>query len=195
MKPKEVIQRLEQVIGITGSPRRLREAIETELRDHFGLPSIQAAEKAEQMEEPVRQFITRSRMRSEESGSYAILSLSIVSDQIVLGSCCIESADVPEVAAAKRRRLHMEPLLNQIRSLTFHQFEMFGACVLKELGAKVVKVTSHSDDQGIDFYGLLSLGQHSDLPAPFSKLAHDVTLRFAGQAKHYPNNPIVDPRI
>ncbi len=142
------------------------------------------------MEEPVRQFIARSRMRSEESGSYAILSLSIVSDQIVLGSCCIESADVPEVAVAKRRRLHIEPLLNQMRSLTFHQFEMFGACVLKELGAKMAKVTPHSDDQGIDFYGLLSLGQHSDLPAPFSKLAHDVTLRFAGQAKHYPNNPV-----
>src|SRR3990172_4446233 len=106
MKPKDVFQRLEQVIGITGSPQRLREAIETELRDHFGLPSIQAAEKAEQMEEPVRQFIARSRMKGEESGSYAILSLSIVSDRIVLGSCCVESADVPEVAAAKRRRLH-----------------------------------------------------------------------------------------
>ena len=58
------------------------------------------------------------------------------------------------------------------------------------MGAKTVRVTPHSDDQGIDFYGLLSLGENSDLPAPFGKLAHDVTLRFAGQAKHYPNTAI-----
>ena len=190
MRAKDVLQRLEQVIGITGSPRRLRGAIETELRDHFGLPPIQAVERAEQMEDVVRQLILRSRTKSDEEGSYSILSLSSVSDQIVSGTCFIEGGDKQEIIAAKQRRLHIEPLLDQIRNLTFQQFEIFGACVLKELGTKNTKVTPHSDDQGIDFYGLLSLGQHSDLPPPFGKLAHDVTLRFAGQAKHYPSKPI-----
>lgn len=190
MRPKSLFQRLEQVIGVAGRPRRLREAIETEICEHWALPPIQAAEKAEQMEEAVRKLVISSGQQSDRTGCLSVLSLSSLSELVVQGSCFVEPTDSREIAGAKRRRLHIEPLLDQIRSLTFQQFEVFGAGVLRELGAKIVRVTPHSDDQGIDFYGLLSLGQNLDLPEPFGKLAHDVTLRFAGQAKHYPNNPI-----
>ena len=190
MKPKEILARLETRIGSTGEPQRLRDVLEDELVNYFGLPSIQAAERAEQWEEPVRRLIARSQNESEFRGTYSTLSISSVNDQIVLGSSWVGPLDAPEVAAAKRRRLHIEPLLQQIQNLTFNQFELFGACVLRELGARTVNVTAQSDDQGIDFYGVLSLGQNSGLPVPFSKLAYDVELRFAGQAKHYPKNPI-----
>jgi hypothetical protein len=195
MRSEKVLQRLEQVIGIAGSPRKLGEAIEVELRQHFGLLPIQAMEEAERLEAKVRQLIIQSSVDSSEQGSYSVLSLSSMNDRIVLGSCHVGPKDSPSVAQAKRQRLQIEPLLEQIRSLTFDQSEAFGACVLKELGAKMVKVTPRSGDQGIDFYGLLSLGQQSDLPPRFGKLAHDVTLRFAGQAKHYPDRAITPQHI
>ena len=36
----------------------------------------------------------------------------------------------------------------------------------------------------------MSLGEYQGLPIPFAKLAHDVILLFAGQAKHYPDRPL-----
>jgi len=67
---------------------------------------------------------------------------------------------------------------------------MFGSRILKELGAYHAHITPRSDDQGIDFYGILSLGSAFQLPSPFFQLAHDVELRFVGQAKHYPDRPV-----
>ena len=186
MKPKDVIPKLAEVIGITGEPVRLRDAIERVLQESFDLPPIQALEQAEIFEEPIRDLITKD----EETNPYPILTIVLSAGHLVAGYCHINPSDSSEVAAAKRSRLNIDPLLLEIRELTFQEFELFGACVLRELGAKPVWVTPHSDDQGIDFYGILSLGQNSFLPSPFGQLAHDVRLRFAGQAKHYPNNPI-----
>lgn len=62
--------------------------------------------------------------------------------------------------------------------------------MLVEIGASFATITPHSNDQGIDFYGRLSLGQFQDTPTPFLKLAHDVVLLFVGQAKHYPNRAL-----
>jgi hypothetical protein len=107
-----------------------------------------------------------------------------------LGSCRIESSDAPEFVLAKSRRLNIEPLLREIGELTFGEFERFGARILHQLGASSIRVTPHADDQGIDFYGMLSIGALAGIPTPLSKLAHDVQIRFAGQAKHYPNNPV-----
>jgi hypothetical protein len=58
------------------------------------------------------------------------------------------------------------------------------------MGASFSRITPHRGDQGIDFYGRLSLGQYQLMPSPFVKLAHDVVLLFAGQAKHYPTSTI-----
>jgi hypothetical protein len=186
MRPRDVIAPLEESIGLTGSPVRLRSAIERVLLESFGLLPIQAAEKAELYEEEVKDLVAER----EETNPFPRLALVSSAEHLVAGYCYISPSDRPEIAAAKRSRLNFEPLLREIRSLTFQQFEQFGACVLRELGARPVKVTSHSEDQGIDFYGILSLGRNSVLPSPFGQLAHDVRLRFAGQAKHYPTRPI-----
>jgi hypothetical protein len=185
MKAKDVVTRLEVTIGIVGPPVRLVDAIAHVLQD-LGLPEIQAVEKAELLEESVKDLI------AEEEDVNPLPKLAIITsaEHFVSGYCYINSSDSPEIAAAKSSRLNTNPLLQEIRNLTFQEFELFGACVLKELGAKLVKVTPHSDDQGIDFYGVLSLGQNFLLPTPFGQLAHDVRVLFAGQAKHYPTNPI-----
>ena len=186
MKPKDVLTKLEAVIGVTGGPRRLRSAIELVLQDSFNLLPLQALEKAELLEESVRDLIAEE----EETAPCPKLTLVSSAEHMVAGYCYPNPSDSSEIAAAQRSRLNIDPLLQEIRNLTFQEFELFGARVLRELGAKRTKVTPHSDDQGIDFYGILSLGQNSFLPPPFGRLAHDVRLRFAGQAKHYPTTPI-----
>jgi Restriction endonuclease len=190
MTPKAVLDRLEVTIGCAGSPRELRTAIETELHSFFGLPKIRAFEQAEGLEERVRSLILRSKESCDMIGTFSVLTISSRNNRTVLGSCCIEPDDSDPIKAAKRARLYKPELLNAIRTLTFAEFEKFGSKVLRELGASTVRVTPRSNDQGIDFYGILSIGEVANVPPPICRLAHDVTLRFAGQAKHYPNNPI-----
>jgi len=109
---------------------------------------------------------------------------------MLIGSCHILPSDSPQVAAAKNHRKSANPLLQRIRGLTPEEFEQFGAKVLAELGAHQTYVTRQSNDQGIDFYGVLSVGKIISAPEKFFRLAHDLQLRFAGQAKHYPDNPV-----
>jgi hypothetical protein len=190
MTPKAILSRLEVVIGVRGAPRRLGAPIEDQLRDHFGLSPLSAAERAEEVEKSVAALIEKKRQEADRAGTLAMLVLSNASTRSVMGSCWVEPSDHPDIAIAKAQRLHVDPLLQEIRALTFNEFEIFGAKILKELGALSVQVTPHADDQGIDFYGLLSLGSLGGLPTSFMQLAHDVELRFAGQAKHYPNAAI-----
>jgi hypothetical protein len=81
-------------------------------------------------------------------------------------------------------------IAEHIQELSFGEFELFGACLLKELGATQVRVTPHSEDQGIDFFGNMSIGDVIGVPPSLYRLAHDIKLQFVGQAKHYPNRPI-----
>ena len=190
MTPKAMLDRLESVIGISGHPRRLQEAIEIELCNVSGLPPVQAAEQAEELEGHVRNLINKRRIERESNGIFPVIVLTSASERSVAGACWVESGDSPDMVSVKRRRLQVEPLYREIRSLTFNEFEIFGSKVLKELGASLVQITPHSEDQGIDFYGVLSLGIFGTSSPPICQLAHDVTIRFAGQAKHYPNSAI-----
>lgn len=186
MKPRDIVLELEVRIGISDGPMRLRKAIEEVLVSSFGLPAIQAAEKAETLEDAVRDLIAKRA----ETEPFPRLALIDSAEQIVAGYCHVLPSDDANVIAAKRSRINFGPLLQEIRGLTFQEFELFGACILRELGAKSPRVTPHSEDQGIDFYGTFSLGQNSFLPPPFGQLAHEVRLSFAGQAKHYPTKAI-----
>jgi restriction endonuclease len=190
MTPAKIVDRLEAVIGIDGAPRRLATAIERELAEHFGLVPIQASEHAERMCAAVGRIIAERVAESEAAGLSAALVVIGTTSDIVAGFCHVLPTDETGVAVAKQHRVQVGELLKAIRALSFGDFEKFCARVLREIGASFARITPHRADQGIDFYGRLSLGQYQAVPLPFLKLAHDVVLLFAGQAKHYPNRAI-----
>lgn len=190
MTTKAIVERLEQSIGLLGLPQKLTTAIEHELVDHFGLPSIQAAEKAEAAEAVVARMIAQRAVLSEQNGTSPVLALIGVSSNIVAGFCHGLSSDASGLAAAKHQRAHVGAILSTMRELSFAQFEAFGARILAAIGAAYAHVTPQGGDQGIDFYGHLSVGQFQPLPTPFLKLAHDIVISFVGQAKHYPNSAL-----
>jgi hypothetical protein len=190
MTPKAIADRLESAVGIDGGPRPLASVIEDELIRHFGLLAIHASELAEKVTPAVARIIASRATQAEQAGTIAALVLLGTTSDIIAGCCHILPLDAAMVAVAKRQRLHAGALLAAMRALTFNEFERFGARVLAEIGAGVYRITPHGGDQGIDFYGRLSLGEFQEFPAPFMKLAHDVVLLFAGQAKHYPNGSL-----
>ncbi len=187
---KRILDRLEEVLGVSATPVRLTSVIEVELNTYFGFDAIVAAERAETIRDAVTKLIAIRSLQADEQGiSPTLVVIGSAADHVV-GACHVLPTDDARIAAAKIARKHQAALLARIRSLTFSEFELFGKQVLKELGAKKSRVTPHGGDQGIDFFGEFSLGQLHALPLPFLKLAHDVKLLFAGQAKHYPNGTI-----
>lgn len=186
----QITSRLELVIGNGGHARQLKAAIESELIAYFGLPPLQAAEVAERKMTPVAQLIARKEEECNNIGTVYALTLAGSAYDSVAGSCFAFPKDTPQVILLKTNRKEAESLLDAIRALTFNEFERFGAKVLQELGATKTHITSHGNDQGIDFYGELSLGSLSEAPVPFFRLAHDVRIAFAGQAKHYPRKAL-----
>ena len=190
MTPKAVFECLELQIGLDGNLRELRASIEEVLTTDFNIVKIQAAEKAEQLEERVRRLVLDTKDKHEKLGTFPTITISASSNRFVLGSCCIETGDSTAVQAAKRARRYKPELLDAIRNLTFDEFERFGSRILHELGATMIRVTPQSNDQGIDFYGVLSIGELGHVDPAICQLTHDIRLRFAGQAKHYPTTPI-----
>jgi hypothetical protein len=190
VKPIHIVDRLDIVIGLDGPPRRLSSVIEQELISHFGLPAIQAAEQAERFEPAVAKLIRNRQFECEQNGTIAALTLLGSSANSVAGCCFVQSSDSAAVAQLKAHRVSSNPILSKLQQLNFAEFELFGSKVLRELGARKTHVTPHSNDQGIDFYGILKLGELQGAPLPFFHLAHDVEIRFAGQAKHHPNKPV-----
>ena len=160
------------------------------MRGHFLLLPIRAAEQAERMEERVRQRITEKQQQLEDAGTIPVVIIHHANQRRVAGSCWVGPTDTQAVATAKQGRVHVQQILAALRALTADQFERFGSRILRELGAEQVQVTRRSGDNGVDFCGFLSLGGIMQHPPAICQLAHNIQLLFAGQAKHYPDNPI-----
>ncbi len=190
MTVTELLGRIEVAIGIQGPPRGLREVLEQEMHAHFQQLPIRAAEQAERMEERVRQRIHEKQQELEEVGAIPVVIIHHANQRRVMGSCWVGPTDTEALAKAKQARVHVQQILATMRALTPDQFERFGSRILRELGAEQVQVTRRSGDNGVDFYGFLSLGGIMQHPPAICQLAHNIQLLFAGQAKHYPDNPI-----
>ena len=81
MKPRDVYARIESVLGYSGSPIRIQTLLEMQLQEYFGLLPIEAAEKAETLEQPVRKLVQESVALHEENGT-----VSNNFTQLLLGS-------------------------------------------------------------------------------------------------------------
>ncbi len=190
LRATQVSEHLEQTIGLDGAPRSLKNIIEQEMAAAFGLPAIKAAELAERQASSVAHLIRKRSSDFESRGLvYPLTLVGMALDQ-VCGACYVLPGDGDAIKAMKRQRLHTTKLHEVLRSLNFADFERFGARILHELGAKNARITPHAGDQGIDFYGQLSVGDLQGSPPPFLRLAHDVRVAIVGQAKHYPSRTI-----
>lgn len=190
MTPAALVQQLELTIGSHGGPRVLVETIEIILHEKFGVSRIEATERASSLLQSVRARIHKKHGEAEATGTLAVLMIIGSTDEIVCGTCHILALDDEPTSRAKSNRALTNDIHNHLRQLSFSEFEKFGKQILFELGAGSAQVTSHSNDQGIDFFGNFNFGEFHGLPKPFYKLAHDVNLLFTGQAKHYPNSSL-----
>lgn len=190
MKVSSIAASLEEEIGLDGPPRDLRRTIELVLTTRHGLPPIQAAEEADRLIDRVAIFVAQREVSLLDAGGSPVVRIIGSASNLIAGFCFSLPNEDAGLALLRSRRAHVDAIYREMRSLTFAEFERFGSRFLNELGAQIGRVTPHSNDQGIDFYGEFSLRQIHSAPEPFFALAKEVRLLFAGQAKHYPNRSI-----
>lgn len=186
MTPKAVVDAIEAQLQLVGEPRQLRDAIERVLLD-AGTSAAGAAEETDRLVKKVAREISRRFDGARQMGNVAVLQLRGSNDDIVHGSSYIFSDDAELVKKIKLSRACVVDIYEQVRKLDFSEFEQFGRCVLKELGCRDPKVTQHAGDQGIDFYGDLTVGSLLGAHEGILKLMHETRVVIVGQAKHYPD--------
>ena len=174
----------------TGPPIRILSLLERELRDHFGLAPLFAAEEASRLEGSISRLIEDHIRDHYSNGTVASMAFCLASRRSIIGSCVVEPGDDEAKILRKQNWLQVGKINTKLKSLSFEEFELFGRRILDELGASVARVTPRVGDQGIDFYGVMDIGASSGIPFGLGELAGDLKLRFAGQAKHYPNSAV-----
>lgn len=188
MTPKAVVNAIELRLGVSGTPRQLRDAIEHELLAS-GMTPVFAAEEMERLKKRVSEEILRRREERDLLGEIATIHLRGDGNEIVHGSSHVFSDDPDQIKDAKINRVSATEIYAYLRSLNFSRFESFGKCVLRELGCRA-RVTPHAGDQGIDFYGEFSIGGLLGADPATLRLMHETRVILVGQAKHYPENPL-----
>ena len=144
-----------------------------------------ADEIALQYLKKIKARINYERAIAHENGLACWVQLSEANDDYVEGACFVHSTDPVEVREAKA-----------LRKLTFHYFESFcelspdhfeRLCgrVLELLRVERPIVTRSSADQGIDFFGELSIGNLIKPKVLTPGAERQLRTWMVGQAKHY----------
>ncbi|NNH58859.1 restriction endonuclease [Rhizobium laguerreae] len=193
MTPKAIVNAMENRLGLTGSPGQLRDAIEKELLAS-GMGAASAAEQVDVLRKKVTAEIKRRWDERVDLGEIAILNLRGDDGEIVFGSSYVFGDDSDPIKQSKLNRISADEIFGHIRNLTFAQFERFGRSVLRELGSTTAQVTPHAGDQGIDFYGDITVGSLLNADPAILRLMHETKVIVVGQAKHYPTT-VIGPAI
>jgi hypothetical protein len=132
---------------------------------------------------------------SMAQGKQPRFAFNSVSDYKIQGVCFIEPCDTDEIKDQKRRRLRWRDYYDCLRGLTPALFEIVCARLLELLGVPKPILTPYRGDQGIDFFGRMSIGDLIGHGALFPIFETGLVFWLVGQAKHYPDSRISTPDL
>ncbi|MDO6143368.1 restriction endonuclease [Paenarthrobacter aurescens] len=106
-------------------------------------------------------------------------------DTLIQGACFAEPNDSESVKQAKARRANHGLYTQFLRSVSPREFEAVCKGVLSLFGCDRPVLTRPSNDQGIDFHGLLSLRGKLNQEYFLPSIDKNLNIWLVGQAKHY----------
>lgn len=143
----------------------------------------------------VEKILTDQLNQNIDQGKQPRFIFNSVSDYKIQGACFIEDCDTAEVKKQKWRRLHWRDYYEHLRGLTPEAFEKVCTHLLGLVGVPNPILTPYRADQGIDFFGKMSMGDLTGHGALFPVFETDLVFWLVGQAKHYPDSKISTPDI
>jgi hypothetical protein len=143
------------------------------------------AEKAAQWDSGFREHLRRQLEASHQHSRPSRFEFNSSSDDYIQGSCFPEPGDSVTLRTAKERRAQYTTLESFLASLTNRQFEAVCKGILDLVGCAPAFLTRRANDQGIDFFGRLSLQGRLAQIYELSGIDRSMSAWLVGQAKHY----------
>lgn len=193
--PALVANIIREELTLDCKPTKLNLVIEQIIQNHF--VGVDPIEKASEWEAAVRAKLLTSIRITEERGAQPQIAFNSSSSYMIQGACFIEGTDSDEIVAQKERRLRWTDYYKTLQELSPSEFELLCKQVLRLIGARNVRLTKETRDEGIDFYGQLSV---VDLIVPSSVLRFKpfeslLEIWLVGQAKHYKSIKVATPDL
>lgn len=117
----------------------------------------EAQEQAEKWKDGVATRLTKFLNDSVRRGWPSRFEFNSSDHNSIQGSSFIEGTESKELQQEKRARIHMDTYLKFAQVLTGRHFEAVCRGILSLMGCENPVLTPRSNDQGIDFYGLLRM--------------------------------------
>ncbi|BCW83955.1 hypothetical protein NicSoilE8_16280 [Arthrobacter sp. NicSoilE8] len=191
----KVVQYIAVSWPLDGKPRPLEEVLYEVAVREFQIPDTAAAEFAEAHLAPSLSELVELLTYAEDRALPCRFSFNDRSPDHIQGSSFVQVDDDAAIQRAKERRLNYDSYEAFLKNLRWEDFEACCRGILERLGCSDPKLTALGNDQGIDFFGRLSLrkrlGNESILPSLDSML--DVWM--VGQAKHYQKTQVSTPDL
>lgn len=188
---------LHVVLTIESPPKRAREILaEIALSQSWAESMPVALEFAEQWEMKFIERLQRDYSTLVRMGRTCLFAINTSSEYMIQGAAFVEDGvDSEVVREIKRRYSFIGEYSAAIVSITATQFEWLCRGILTELGVLDAKVTPHSRDEGIDFYGRLKLENLLNGEVVLPGIEARLNVWMIGQAKHYQAQQVATPDI
>lgn len=143
----------------------------------------------------IEAILKRHWEQSLAEGKQPRFAFNSISSYKIQGACFIEPRDLPEVKSQKRRRLRWQDYYEYLRQLSPEIFELLCTRLLALLGVPKPHLTPYRADQGIDFFGKMSIGDLTGHGPLFPVFESNLVVWLVGQAKHYLHSKVSTPDI
>ena len=196
--PKAVFDLMLLRLSADAKPRSIESIVREILSDAangWNLDQFEMDDKVYDYSPKVKDYINEHFNTAQRKGRQPQIQLNPSDDTKVQGALLIIPADTPEIKEQKQKRLSLPDYLACMQALSFRDFEIFCQKVLGLLGVPNPKASRYQKDEGIDFYGELSLGDLVGHGAFFTAFESRVKIWLVGQAKHYSDTKVVTPDV
>lgn len=189
-RARKIALRVGALVDFYHRPRPMGELLLEAVAEECNISPDDAAELAEGLADGVLEELVAIEAEAASSGIACTFTFSSLGTHLIQGSAHSDPGLDARINGARRMRAASPYVQEYLNTLTPRQFEFLCRGVLHLLGCASPQVTSRSADQGLDFYGRLSVGDilsHAEL---MTSLHRDLTAWVAGQAKHTPNGRV-----
>ena len=184
--PAEACKELNRVVKCDAAPMRAVDIlVHIILAKNWHANANDAREEAEKWERRFLNQVATAIRQADSIGRILPFAFNSSSDDTLQGCAFVEPNDQPDVVAAKATLLRRSFYIDAFKTLTPSSFESLCAGVLAQLGVAAPRKTPETRDEGIDFYGRLSLETMLRGSQVFPGPERQFSVWMVGQAKHF----------
>jgi hypothetical protein len=192
--PSTIVDLIQSGLPVDAPPEALENLISKIVQQHPEWGCVPEEKASLWAPRAKRQLLERWN-RSIQYGKQPRFSFNSVSDYKIQGACFVEPCDPPEVKEQKRRRLLWRDYYACLEGLRPEVFERLCSCLLGLLGVPNPVLTPYRADQGIDFFGRMSIADVTGHGPLFPVFETSLVFWLVGQAKHYRDSKISTPDL